>query len=144
MRVLLRDDGGLFMSVPFAPSTELQEELTAYWDVPPNHIGRWTPRAFDSIARQHGLRVVDWELEAASSLSCAWRLATYAVLAKAYDEASLPGRINFSAHPIDPRSAEEGRSCGVRPEDPQSVAPAFSADAMGSHATLRAPNMTSK
>ena len=94
MRALLREDGALFISVPFGPSTELQEELTAYWDLPPNHVGRWTPRAFDSIAQQHGFRVVEWELEATSRLSCAWRLATYALLAKAYDETSLPGRIN--------------------------------------------------
>jgi cyclopropane fatty-acyl-phospholipid synthase-like methyltransferase len=94
MRALLSEDGALFISAPFGPSTEIQEELTSYWDLPPNHVGRWTPRAFDSIAEQHGFRVVEWELEAKSRLDYAWRLAGYAVLAKAYDETSVPGRIN--------------------------------------------------
>jgi SAM-dependent methyltransferase len=94
MRALLGEDGALFISAPFGPSTEVQEELTSYWDLPPNHVGRWARPAFDSIAEQHGFRVVEWELEPNARLYYTWRLACYAALAKAYDETSLPGRIN--------------------------------------------------
>jgi SAM-dependent methyltransferase len=94
MRALLSEDGALFISVPFGPSTGLQEELTSYWDLPPNHVGRWTRPAFEAIAGRHGFRVVEWELERNGRLDYAWRLACYAVLARAYDERSVPGRIN--------------------------------------------------
>jgi SAM-dependent methyltransferase len=94
VKTLLRHDGDLFISVPFGPSTELQEELTGYWDMPPNHVGRWTRSAFDSIAEQHAFRLVEWELERTARLLLAWRLASYAVRAKAYDEDSVAGRIN--------------------------------------------------
>jgi SAM-dependent methyltransferase len=94
IKTLLRHDGDLFISVPFGPSTDIQEELTAYWDLPPNHVGRWTRHAFESIAQQHAFLIVDWELERTGRLFYAWKLARYTVLAKAYDESSLVGRIN--------------------------------------------------
>ena len=91
---LLREDGDIFVSVPYAPNIDLQEELVAYWDLPPNHVGRWTRAAFDAIARRHQLRVQDWELEPVPRIVSAWRLAHYAVLGKAYDERTIPGRVN--------------------------------------------------
>jgi hypothetical protein len=94
MRRLVSEDGAVFISTPFGPSTGLQEELTSYWDLPPNHVGRWTRPAFDAIAERHGLRVVEWELDRNGRLGYAWRLACYALLAKSYDETSFPGRIN--------------------------------------------------
>jgi SAM-dependent methyltransferase len=94
MRRLVSEDGALFISTPFGPSTGLQEELTSYWDLPPNHVSRWTRPAFEAIAERHGFRVVEWELERNGRLDYAWRLASYAVLARAYDERSVPGRIN--------------------------------------------------
>jgi hypothetical protein len=91
---LLSLDGHVFISVPARAATEVQEELTGYLDLPPNHVGRWTRSAFEAITQQHGLEVVEWELEPAALPVLAWRLAVYAVQAKAYDEESLAGRVN--------------------------------------------------
>jgi SAM-dependent methyltransferase len=91
---LLEPTGNVFLSTPYAPSIELQEELARFWDLPPNHVGRWTRSAFEAVAEQHALRVVEWELEPTPRVVLAWRLAVYTVLGKAYDERSLAGRIN--------------------------------------------------
>jgi len=91
---LLRRDGDVFVSVPHGPAIDLQEELVAYWDMPPNHVGRWSRSAFETIASAHGLAVQEWALEPVAKLASAWRLAQYGVLSSAYDEHSLAGRIN--------------------------------------------------
>jgi SAM-dependent methyltransferase len=91
---LLRSSGDIFISVPFARATEIQERLTGYWDLPPNHVARWTSSAFEAITQRHSLRVVAVEPEQTSRLAIAWRLALYATLARAYDERSLAGRVN--------------------------------------------------
>jgi SAM-dependent methyltransferase len=91
---LLRSDGHVFISVPASEAIEAQEELTGYLDLPPNHVGRWTRSAFEAISEQHALRVVEWEVEPARVPMLAWRLALSSVHARAYDEKSLPGRVN--------------------------------------------------
>jgi SAM-dependent methyltransferase len=91
---LLSPNGDLFVSVPWSEAIEVQEDLSGYWDLPPNHVGRWTRSAFERIAKQHGLAVVEWELEQIRRPSVAWQLAVYAVRARAYDEDSMAGRVN--------------------------------------------------
>lgn len=91
---LLSGGGHVFISVPASEAIEAQEELTGYLDLPPNHVARWTRAAFETISRQHGMKVVEWELEPAPVPLLAWRLAVYAVQARAYDERSLAGRLN--------------------------------------------------
>lgn len=91
---LLSVDGDVFISVPASEATDVQEELTGYLDLPPNHVARWTRPAFEAVTQRHGLKVVEWELEPAARFVLAWRLAIYAVQAKAYDEESLAGRVN--------------------------------------------------
>jgi SAM-dependent methyltransferase len=92
---LLCEPGGhIFLSVPNAHAIDTQERLVRYWDMPPNHLGRWTEAAFRLMARQHGLEFLGCEVEPTSRLRQAWTLSVYSVNAKAYEGRTLAGRVN--------------------------------------------------
>jgi 2-polyprenyl-3-methyl-5-hydroxy-6-metoxy-1,4-benzoquinol methylase len=86
--------GSIFISVPNGESIAVQERLTGYLDMPPNHVGRWTPRAFDAAAGRFGLRVVDQRTEPVSTLGVAWHLARYRLMGRAYTASSFAHRAN--------------------------------------------------
>jgi len=85
--------GSIFVSVPNHDWTKLQESLTQFLDMPPNHVGRWTARAFEAVADRHGLRIVDQRLAPVSVPSQAWLLSLYKVNARAFDPGTLAHRI---------------------------------------------------
>ena len=89
-----RPGSHVFASVPNAAAIDLQERLARYWDMPPNHVGRWLPACFTSIAAAHGLELVSCEIEPVSRLRQAWKFAVYQVNGQAYDPRSVAGRIN--------------------------------------------------
>lgn len=60
---LTRRGSSLFLAVPGTPMTKFSEQRGGMIDMPPNHIGRWTPAALDIIARRHGWTVADCRLD---------------------------------------------------------------------------------
>jgi len=60
---LLKSGGSAFCAVPNSARVRYQEANHSVPDQPPNHIGRWTPEAFDAICRRNGLVVRSAELE---------------------------------------------------------------------------------
>ena len=63
IRSLLKPGGSAFCAVPNAARIEYQEANRSVPDLPPNHIGRWTPQAFDAVCRRNGLSLRAAELE---------------------------------------------------------------------------------
>jgi len=63
LRYLLKPNGAAFIAVPNPRRIEYQEAHESVLDMPPNHIGRWTPDAFSELSRRAGLRLVASELE---------------------------------------------------------------------------------
>ena len=63
IRALLKKGGSAFCAVPNAARIEYQEAYRSVPDLPPNHIGRWTPQAFAAVCRRNGLVVRSAELE---------------------------------------------------------------------------------
>jgi SAM-dependent methyltransferase len=94
LRRLTAPDGQLFIGVPNDASVTMQERLTGYWEMPPNHIGRWTRPAIESIAARHGFRVLDHRYESATALAALWEMAKYRCQARAYRSSSIAGRVN--------------------------------------------------
>jgi hypothetical protein len=84
----------IFVSVPNAPATETQERLVRYWDMPPNHVGRWTASCFSRMASQHGLLLIKSEVEPASRVGQTWKLAVYWVNSQAYELHSFAAGLN--------------------------------------------------
>lgn len=60
---LLKSGGSAFCAVPNSARVRYQEANRSVPDQPPNHIGRWTPQAFDAVCRRNGLVVRSAELE---------------------------------------------------------------------------------
>jgi hypothetical protein len=94
IRSILAPQGSVFVSFPNAEATDFQESTTGLWDMPPNHVGRWTRTALERFAVRHGFSVVETKLEPVRDLSHAWLLAMYALNARAYRRTSLEGQIN--------------------------------------------------
>lgn len=65
---LLEDNGSLFIAVPNSKRIEFDEENGSLLDTPPNHIGRSTPRAFQTIGTRHSLKLDRHEIEPFSLL----------------------------------------------------------------------------
>ncbi len=63
IRSLLKRGGSAFCAVPNFARIEYQEANGSLLDLPPNHIGRWTPSAFDAVCRRNGLVLKSAELE---------------------------------------------------------------------------------
>lgn len=60
---LLSPSGLLFISVPNPARIDFQEAHGSLRDMPPNHIGRWSPEAFRIIGARHALRMEKHETE---------------------------------------------------------------------------------
>ena len=60
---LLRDDGLMFIAVPNPRCITFLEQNDSLLDIPPNHIGRWSPAAFQILGARHRLRLDRHEIE---------------------------------------------------------------------------------
>jgi SAM-dependent methyltransferase len=60
---LLRNHGLLFIAVPNSRFIAFNEQNGSLLDAPPNHIGRWTPTAFQIVGSRYGLRLDCHEIE---------------------------------------------------------------------------------
>ncbi len=94
LRTLSAGHGQLFVGVPNDTHVAAQEELTGFWDMPPNHIGRWNLPALQAIASRHGFQVLEHRYGATNDLIELWRLAKYRFEGRAYDSSSIAGRVN--------------------------------------------------
>jgi SAM-dependent methyltransferase len=98
---LLVPGGSVFLSVPNGQATTLQEDLTSYWDMPPNHVGRWTPTAMRSIALRCGFDVVSIETQPLNLWATTLLLALYSVNSRAYQSGTVASRINaITSRPV--------------------------------------------
>jgi SAM-dependent methyltransferase len=94
LRKLTKPDGQLFIGVPNDASVTWQEQHTGFWEMPPNHIGRWTRPAIESLASRHGFRVLDHRYEPSSAFAELWEMAKCRCQARAYDPRTVSGRVN--------------------------------------------------
>ena len=94
LRRLTAQDGELFIGVPNEASVTMQEELTGFWEMPPNHVSRWTPAALQSIAGRHGFRLIEHRYEPAPRWAALAEMAQCRFQGRAYDPSSVAGRVN--------------------------------------------------
>lgn len=90
----LRPGGDLFVSVPNHDGTRFQESVTGLWDMPPNHVGRWTPLALQRAFESRGFETVAIRMQPVSTRAIAWQLAVSAVNARSYRHGTIEGRVN--------------------------------------------------
>jgi SAM-dependent methyltransferase len=101
LTAILKPGGSVFVSVPNAEATDFQEAATGLWDMPPNHVGRWTPAALRLASERRGFGVAELKLEPIKPLRITWQLAVSSVNARSYRPGSLESRINsIGARPV--------------------------------------------
>jgi hypothetical protein len=84
----------VFISAPYGPSVDAEEQAIGFSEMPPQHIGRWDLPAIQVVAERHGFQIAEWELEPRSTRARdAWLLAVYRTNFRAGDPATLEGRI---------------------------------------------------
>lgn len=91
---LLVPEGSVFLSVPNGEAITLQEDLTGYWDMPPNHVGRWNAAAILSVAQRHCFGTVSIENQPIKICSTALHHAVYRVNSRAYQSGTVDCRVN--------------------------------------------------
>jgi SAM-dependent methyltransferase len=94
LRRLLRPHGSAFISVPNAAATAVQEELTGLWDMPPNHVARWSEPALRAAAARQAFDVIGITHEPVGTRRIAQQLAVSKVNALAYTRGGLAPRAN--------------------------------------------------
>ena len=94
LRKLTAQHGELFIGVPNEASVTMQEERTGFWEMPPNHVGRWTRSALERIAGRHGFRMIEHRDEPSSRWAAISEMAQCRFQGRAYDPSSVAGRVN--------------------------------------------------
>lgn len=112
LRRLLKPRGSVFVSVPNADATDVQEQITGLLDMPPNHVGRWTPLAMERTAEREGFAVREIKLEPVRTMAIAGLFAVYTVNARSYERSSMDARIN--AIPSRPLRGAMKRAIAIR------------------------------
>jgi 2-polyprenyl-3-methyl-5-hydroxy-6-metoxy-1,4-benzoquinol methylase len=91
---LLRRDGHVFLSVPHSAATAHQEATTGLWDMPPNHVGRWNPKALEKAASRYGFTLVESRAQPVDAPRVAWNLAVMKVNGRSYETGTIANRVN--------------------------------------------------
>jgi 2-polyprenyl-3-methyl-5-hydroxy-6-metoxy-1,4-benzoquinol methylase len=98
IRRVLAPGGSVFLSVPNGQAIDFQERVTGYWDMPPNHVGRWNSTAIRRASERRGFTVLQVKTEPVQTSKIAWLLAVYSVNARACTAGTIDNRINAIVH----------------------------------------------
>lgn len=90
---ILSPGGSVFLSVPNGEATAFQEDVTGYWDMPPNHVGRWNGTAIRRVGEHHGF-VVDVVAQTVRFWETTWQLAVSSVNGRSYTPGTIDHRVN--------------------------------------------------
>jgi SAM-dependent methyltransferase len=95
---ILAPRGSVFLSVPNGDAIAFQEQVTGYFDMPPNHVGRWNPTALARASDRRGFGTVAVDMEPFHVRQIAWTLAVYSVNGRSCTPGTLDNRINAIAN----------------------------------------------
>jgi SAM-dependent methyltransferase len=97
---LLAPRGHVFLSVPNPAAIAEQERHTGFFDMPPNHVGRWGRGAFVAWTAGAPLAVVDEDFEPADPADRAAARAREHVMADRYRRASWTSLVHRLPSPV--------------------------------------------
>jgi SAM-dependent methyltransferase len=92
LRELGTETGNIFLAVPNVRWIRHREETGSLKDLPPTHIGRWTPAAFSSIAKRNGLVMTGHEVEPFSTAKFVGNDLLFSHFARSHRPGSIANR----------------------------------------------------
>jgi SAM-dependent methyltransferase len=93
LSVLLRPGGYFCLSVPNGAWIDFNERELKYFDMPPNHVGRWYPETFEALSQRSELTLVRHEVQLQDRWDLAKAVGSYRVNASA-GEPGLAASVN--------------------------------------------------
>jgi SAM-dependent methyltransferase len=93
LHTLLKAGGSAFIAVPTQTRIDYQEAHGSLVDMPPNHVGRWTRRAFETVSERCGLSVSAAEVEPFNAWKFLKQDVYYSHIRRAQKPGSLSGRV---------------------------------------------------
>jgi SAM-dependent methyltransferase len=97
---LLSARGSLFVSVPNGDAVVVQERLTGFYDMPPNHIGRWVHSSFEAWVCGSAFAVQASEAEPADRDALIDGYVAQRLMADRYRRNAWPSLVDRLRHPI--------------------------------------------
>ena len=89
---LSKPGASIFIAVPNVRWIAYREATGSLWDLPPTHIGRWTPEAFRAVASRHGLSLKAYEIEPFSAKAFIRQDLIFSHFARAMKRGSFANR----------------------------------------------------
>jgi 2-polyprenyl-3-methyl-5-hydroxy-6-metoxy-1,4-benzoquinol methylase len=81
-KYLIKPGGHLFISVPNGERIKFNELHNALLDIPPNHLGRYSPATFELLGKRYGWTIEDIAIEPTTSLTIMRGVMYYQSLAR--------------------------------------------------------------
>jgi len=125
LRELSTETGNIFLAVPNVRWIRHREETGSLKDLPPTHIGRWTPAAFSSIAQRHGLAVTSHEVEPFSAAKFVGNDLLFSHFARAHRRGSIANRARSVKSDNVRRAAEAAEAVLMAPRRLGALASGF-------------------
>jgi SAM-dependent methyltransferase len=115
LQQLAAPDGSLFIAVPNKERTDYQESSGCLIDMPPNHVGRWTLRAFEALGGRHGFAIAEHQTEPISLSEFVRHDLAYSYLRRAQRSGSLANRLRSMPYGRARRALELGYAAATVP-----------------------------
>lgn len=91
---LTQANANLFISVPNPKNIEFSELNGGLMDMPPNHIGRWNQKCFETIGKRWGWQIERFEIEQTDFISKALLFYKYRFWRKAQQSGTFANQIS--------------------------------------------------
>lgn len=93
LNLVTRKGANLFIAVPNSDRTDFNEANHSLVDMPPNHIGRWSPQAFGALAQSAGWKVAKIDREPMSFPAFVKQDLIYSHMRRSQVSGSLSNRV---------------------------------------------------
>lgn len=108
LKNLLKENGEIIFAVPNDELIVFNELNDALLDMPPNHIGRWTKKAFEYVALRHDFTLSYFEKEPCQILPAIKLFLTYRFLRYSQKSGTIP---HFIKYKLSKRTSNAARYC---------------------------------
>jgi SAM-dependent methyltransferase len=106
LALVTKEHAHVYIAVPNPARIAFNQQHRSLLDMPPNHIGRWSVKAFEAICSDHGFDVLEWDEEKFSPVEFISQDLKYSHLRRAQRCKSLANRVRSGPRNAFRRFAE--------------------------------------
>jgi len=95
IKSMLKEGGRVIIAVPNENRIRFNELNDALLDMPPNHIGRWTKKAFTALSRRHNFHIRQHVYEPFNFMASFQQMVTYRFLRRSQVDSSIENIVRY-------------------------------------------------